>query len=205
MGVQGARPRDEGDPMMNRTARTTAALAGATMLAATLAQPAGAATERQQVDVLSEHVSMTVVLEGAMDGHRGNQHRLTYRTFAEGAVSSRTQMRITSYYCPTGAKVTATWASSRCTYRQTSYLDRDRSDYRVSSTMRSAVVEGDLTAGSRSFAADLTLRATEEPTFSQYGDARMRHAVARASGEVAGATVRQDANAPVSIFRLERD
>lgn len=112
-------------------------------------------------------------------------------------------MKITSFYCPTGATVTQTWRSSRCTHRSTSYLRSRGADYRVSSTMRSAVVDGALVSGSRRFAADLTLFADGAERMSSYGGAVRREVDAKVSGTVGGARVRWSTRGETWIHRYE--
>lgn len=190
---------------MTTTTRTigrgAAALAGATMLAATLAQPASADGDSAQN--ATGEVSVLAVLDGSLDGQLGNQHRLTYRTDAEGVAWPAGLTKIQSYYCPSGtsAKITQRWTSSRCVSRGTSYLDFDDDDHRVSSTMRSAVIDGTLTSGGKSFAADLTLVATGEPTVTTRPPLQQVDAVVR--GTIDDARIRTHAR-EASIHRWGR-
>lgn len=71
-----------------------------------------------------DFVSSGVVLAGAVNnefGPRiwGNRHQLRLTT--DNGVASG---YLRSFYCPSGASVSPTWASSRCTHRQTIRLQR---------------------------------------------------------------------------------
>lgn len=96
---------------------------------------------------------------------RGNRHQVRLRT-DNGIVSGY----IRSWFCPTGASVSPTWVSSRCTHRQTIWLknlNRHKVGW-VSSTGLSARQDSYFmgTSGSRAwpFDADLTLFANTAVT-----------------------------------------
>lgn len=186
---------------MKTTTRTLLATAASVGLVATGASAQAAPAESSRV--LAEHVTVRVMLDGAMTGVQGNQHRFTYQTDTEGMPWPASAMKITSFFCPTGATVTQTWRSSRCTHRSTSYLRPRSADYRVSSTMRSAVVDGTLVSGSRRFAADLTLFADGAQRTSSHGGAVRREVDANVSGTVGGARVRWSTRGEAWIHRYE--
>lgn len=117
------------------------ALAGAALITGLAAAPASA-------DIRDDATETRVVLSGAMStdaGKRlpGNRHQLHLATHA-----GKVQGALRSYFCPAGASVTPTWASSRCTHRYTYKLTNFRQDGetslvgRISSTQRSAAVRG---------------------------------------------------------------
>lgn len=191
---------------MKKQLAAAAAVAALTALPATSASASDAGQRSASGAVVAEHVSVRTVLEGSMGPViRGNQHRLRLETDVEGMVDPRQAAKIQSYYCPSGARITKTWTSSRCVSRGTSYLTYDRSDYRVSSTMRSARLVGLVQTGKTSLVADLTLRAYGEPTVGRsYPGVITRYADATVSGELQGATVRSDERLGSGIHRHER-
>ena len=195
--------------MTIRTRITTAgaALASAGLLVATpTAQAAPDGTDR--ADARTEgNVQVLVVLDGSLDGQLGNQHRLFYDTDPTGYASRA--LSIESYYCPsgTGAKITRCWTSTRGIDRGTRYLDSDTDDYWVSSTVRSGKVAGRLTSGWKSFDANLTLRATEEPQTIdgiRPGYSRLKFAHGRVYGTVDDARVRPSSDNGETTVRLHR-
>lgn len=172
------------------------------------ALPAASATAQLHASgqVVAEHVSVQTVLDGAMGPViKGNQHRLRLVTDIEGMSDPRHAAKIQSYYCPSGARITNSWTSSRCVYRGTSFLTYDRSDYRVSGTMRSARVVGLVQTGKTSLIADLTLRAYgDEEVGGWYPGSVTRSVQATVSGELQGATVRYEERKGSGIHRHER-
>lgn len=188
---------------MRRTAtRTIPTLAAAISLA--LAGASAEATTSADGDVIEEHVDVQVMLDGAMSQVRGNQHRLIFETDGEGIDWVAGKRKIASYFCPSGATVNTRWVSSRCVFRGTVYLEHDRSDYRVSSTMRSAVVDGPLEGAGRTFPSDLTLLAQGSAWTSTWvGGTRLRQVHATVSGRVDGAKVRWNTREDSFIHRIE--
>ncbi|UTT66462.1 hypothetical protein NMQ01_01745 [Janibacter sp. CX7] len=187
--------------------RRTATLTIPTLAAAiglTLAGASAEATTSADGDVIEEHVDVQVMLDGPMSQVRGNQHRLIFETDAEGVQWPRGKRKIVSYFCPSGATVNTRWVSSRCVFRSTVYLDHDRSDYRVSSTMRSAVVDGPLEGAGRTFPSDLVLRADGWAWTGEWvGGTRLRQTHATVSGRVDGAKVRWNTREDSFIHRIE--
>lgn len=180
---------------MITTIATTGLLAGA---AVGMSGTASAAPGK------ADHVTTRTVLEGKMSGRMGNQHRLVIQTDTEGMQYPERASYVTSYYCPSGYRITSSWTSKRCIQRAKTYLDVARSDYRVSSTMRSAVVDGTATGGGKAYRMDLTLRSKAlEPITTDHGAPGVTLAVQEAKiyGSVAGATVRLDAREPSFIHR----
>ena len=151
-------------------ARSAAVLAGTALLAAASAVPSSAAPDPRGAgrDIIptTDHRYATswVVLGGGFQNEfgppiRGNRHQVRLTT-DNGVVSG--SMR--SYYCPAGASVSPTWASSRCVHRQTMTFENfERQKVgRVSSTALSAKQEG-LIVGRRG-----TDRWPIEPDFTLY-------------------------------------
>lgn len=188
---------------MRKTGITALAAAALAVVGGT--SSAGAETVAAHGPVLEEHVTTRTVLQGALPHVRGNQHRLTYFTDTEGMQWPAASMKIQSYFCPSSARITSRWTSSRCTHRATSFIRYDRSNYRVSSTMRSAVITGTLRSGTKRWEADLRLFADGEAKTSSMGpDAIVRYVGAKVSGTVGGTPVRSDQREDSSIHRLER-
>lgn len=179
----------------------TAALA--TLLAGGAA--VAAAPAASSATVYANHVSTMTVLDGKISGLMGNQHQLSFQTATEGSSWPARQARISSYYCPSGAKVTSGWASSRCVLRSKTYFSYDRSDVRVSSTMRSATYRGTFRTATKSFPVDLRWYGVGQVDVSPYGPgAQIRADIAQVYGSIGTATVRPGERTNSSIHRLER-
>ena len=92
--------------------------------------------------------SSDVVAQGAIDGLRGNQHQVRLYTWQGTVMNSR----VRSYYCPSGASVTPTWASSKCALRSTcslrNFAQNNETSHigKVSATRRSATQSGPVLA-----------------------------------------------------------
>ncbi|NYG36992.1 hypothetical protein [Janibacter alkaliphilus] len=189
-----------------RATGLVATLAWVALLAPTAsASPATSTGPRGQV--IADHVEVFAVLDGRLDDVMGNQHRLMLQTDRSSASWPGSNARILSYYCTAGARVTMSWTSSRCISRGTSYLRYDDGDYRVSPTMRTAVVDGTMEAGRARIAFDLTLVAQGSRTSTRDDQGRIRRVwPARAWGRVDDAAIRPDAPGKrnAMIVRVER-
>lgn len=158
-----------------RTTSRVAALAAATLLAGTAlagtASAAPAAPITPQGSPGDDHrwTDVEVVLTGKMPVEfgpavLGNRHQLLLTTD-----NGEPYGALRSYYCPSGASISPTWASSRCTYRHTITLeDSGDSVGWVSSTglsgTQKGLVQGYRSSGYNPFDANLTLKATEPVT-----------------------------------------
>lgn len=83
---------------------------------------------------------------------------------------------------------------SSCVKRSTRYLTIDAGDYRVSSTIGSAVVDQPISSGTKSFAADLTLMADAPRVeiVDPRSDVVFTTRAAKLTGTFGGAKVRAD-------------
>lgn len=181
-----------------RTTSRVAALTAATLLAGTAlagtatADPAAPVTP-QRAAAAGDHrfTDVEVVLAGKMPVEfgpaiLGNRHQLLLRTD-----NGRPAGTLRSYYCPTGASISPTWASSRCTYRHTITLQRTGDSVGwVSSTglsgTQKGLVQGYRSSGYNPFDANLTLKATEPVTDDGDGTFYSFWAPARVTGTFQG-------------------
>lgn len=127
--------------------RSSAAVLATTVLAAGLAAASPASAVSTEGGVAT--TGSSVVVAGALDGFRGNRHQLNLTT-GDGMVHSTSTLR--SYYCPSGASITPTWASVKCTHRATYKLSNFAQNNetstigRISSTGKSATQKAPVNA-----------------------------------------------------------
>lgn len=93
--------------------RTAAVLATAVVAAG---MGAGSAHATTGTTTAVDHTESVFVAIGKLDSFQGNRHQVVLNT-AGGSVQSTS--RVKSYYCPSGASITATWVSSKCVLRST--------------------------------------------------------------------------------------
>lgn len=159
---------------------------------ASRSEAVGAAPSSADTHIVEEHVDVFAVLDGPLRDVRGNQHRLQLQTDRSLATWPGSNARLTSYFCPRGARITMVTTSSRCVLRRVLYLRYDRSDYRVSSTMRSAVVDGAMESGGARLGFDLTLFAQGSRTSVDHGTYVELVWPSRARGRIDDAVLRAD-------------
>lgn len=147
---------------LHRTAVTVIS-AAAVLGGLATASPASAATTGYANAVTKS----SSVVTGKIAGFAGNRHQFVLTT-VEGKVASGSKIR--SYYCPSGASISPTWASSKCTLRS-SYAVRNSyvtwNIGSISSTGRSATQLGPVMASSSTRSIDL---GVELKLFRQDGD-----------------------------------
>lgn len=136
---------------MKRTTITTVLASAATVVAGLgLAAPASASTTAGGYNGWTTTTSNVAV--GKAEGFAGNRHQVVLQT-VNGYVAKDSYIR--SYYCPSGATISPTWASSKCTWRSTYLLSNFEQNGesgligRVSSTGASATQTNLVTAKSR--------------------------------------------------------
>lgn len=183
---------------LSTASRTAAGLATALTLGAALAGGASAAPPGPAAAAVSSHhryATSGVVLTGGFNNEfgpalRGNRHQVRLTT--DNGVPKGW---VRSFYCPSGASVTPTWASSRCTHRQTIYLKRmNRTKVGwVSSTSLSATQKGQV-LGQRGSSLwplepNFTLYATSAPMDDGDGTFYSYWREARVTGSFAGLSI----------------
>lgn len=140
---------------MKRTTMTTVLASAATVAAGlTLATPATASTTAG--GYAGYVTSASGVAVGKAEQFSGNRHQVVLDT-VNGYVANGGYIR--SYYCPSGATISSSWASSKCTWRSTFTLSNFAQNNettlvgRVSSTGNSAVQGPPVLAKSRTSTA----------------------------------------------------
>lgn len=110
---------------MYRTATSAAITVLAATALAAAAAPAGAAPNGPSAWPTGKSIITSEgVIQGKISAERGNQHQVVLSS-TDRSVSGH----IRSWYCPTGVKVTSTWAPKSCTHRGTmKALDAGRFD-----------------------------------------------------------------------------
>lgn len=144
-----------------KLSRTTAAVisAVATIGGLALSTPAGAAPVTSTGSYENAYTQSRSVVVGKINGVAGNRHQFVLKTL-DGKI---TWGKMNSYYCPSGANITVTWASTHCVKRSAKSLrtfrqnDESASVGWISSTERSATQFGPVIARDSATSRDMLI------------------------------------------------